>query len=324
MAYRVEYKNDDYVGSIQKLSIDALPKGDVLIKVKYSSINYKDALSATGNRGVTREYPHTPGIDAAGTVVESKSSKFKKGDKVIVTGYDLGMNTDGGFSEYIRVPKEWPVRLPKGLSLKESMVYGTAGFTAALSVKKLIMNGISQGKVLVTGATGGVGSTVVSILSQIGFDVVAATGKKEKQDFLKRIGAMEVIERKEIDVPKDRLLLSSKWAGVVDTVGGNTLASAIKMTAYDGVVTCCGNIGGDQFISSIYPFILRGVHLVGIYSAKCPRELRLAIWKHLSTDWKITQDDEKIHEISLVQVEDTIQQLLDGTHSGRTIINLEK
>jgi len=322
-AFRVfiDEKDKAYSKIIER-SIDDLPEGEILIKVKYSSLNYKDALSSIGNRGITKEYPHTPGIDAAGIVVKSESSKFKEGDSVIVTGYDLGMNTDGGFSEYIRVPSEWPVPLPEGLTLKDAMVYGTAGFTAALSVKKVTSNGVEKGKVLVTGATGGVGSTAIAILNKIGYEVIAATGKLEKEAMLEKIGASQVIHREKIDSSKDQLLLSGEFSAAIDTIGGNTLATAIKMVNYDGVVTTCGNVRGDTFESSIYPFILRGVHLIGIYSAKCPRKLRLQIWKHLSSDWNIGILNQKVKEISLEDLPIAIEKMLSGKLSNRMIIKL--
>jgi putative YhdH/YhfP family quinone oxidoreductase len=322
-AFRVfiDEKEEAYTKIIER-KISDLPEGDVLIKVHYSSLNYKDALSSIGNRGITRNYPHTPGIDAAGVIVKSNSSKFKKVDYVIVTGYDLGMNTDGGFSEYIKVPSDWPVPLPEGLTLKEAMIYGTAGFTAALSVKKVKMNGIEKGRVLVTGATGGVGSTAIAILNKVGYQVIAATGKPEKEKMLKTIGATEIIHRDKIDVPKEKLLLSGEFNAAIDTIGGNTLATAIKMVNYDGVVTTCGNVRGDTFESSIYPFILRGVHLIGIYSAKCPRNLRLQIWEHLASDWNVGVLNQKIKEISLEDLPDAIDQMLAGKLSHRMLIKL--
>lgn len=303
-------------------NIDALPNGDLLIKVSYSSLNYKDALSASGNKGVTRTYPHTPGIDAAGVVEESRSPHFKVGDEVIVTGYDLGMNTAGGFGEYIRVPADWVVSLPESLSLRESMIYGTAGFTAALSVNKLIGSGVKpkNGEVLVTGATGGVGSTAVSILSKLGYEVIAATGKLNEKSFLQSIGAKDIINRKELDDASGRAMLKSRWAGVIDTVGGNTLTTAIKSTQYGGSVTCCGNVSSPEFSSSIYPFILRGVGLFGIDSVQCPMKLRKEIWSKLATVWKIDHLDENVHEVTLDQLSDSIDMMLTGKHVGRTIV----
>ncbi len=306
---------------IQK-SISELPKGDVLIKVCYSSLNYKDALSATGNKGVTRNYPHTPGIDAAGIVEESSSDLFISGDKVIVTGYDLGMNTSGGYGEYIRVPAQWVVPCPKDLTLNESMIYGTAGFTAALSVYNLIsVVKPEDGDILVTGSTGGVGSTAISILSKLGYSVIAATGKAEQKTWLQEIGAKDIVDRKELNDESGRPLLRGRWAGVIDTVGGNTLATALKLTNYGGCVTCCGNVASHEFSSSVYPFILRGVRLIGIDSVQCPMPLRKTIWTMLSTSWKINNIQSGVHEVSLDNLSEKIDQMLAGQHVGRTIVN---
>jgi len=320
-----ENQDNTFKREIVNKKIGELSEGDVLINVKYSSLNYKDALSATGNKGVTRNYPHTPGIDAAGIVMESNSTKFKAEDKVIVTGYDLGMNTSGGFGEYIRVPSSWVVKLPENLSLKESMVYGTAGFTAALSVYKLINSGVkpNDGDILVTGATGGVGSIAISILSKLSYTVVAATGKTEEEEMLLSLGAKEVINRKEIIDDSGRPLLKSKWAGVIDTVGGNILATAIKSTMYGGAVTCCGNVASHEFSTSVYPFILRGVSLIGIDSVQCNMDTRLKIWDLLSSKWKSNKLNECVVEVSLEDLNERIDMILEGKHKGRTIINLE-
>nr|WP_207755100.1 YhdH/YhfP family quinone oxidoreductase [Alkaliphilus hydrothermalis] len=302
-----------------------LPKGDILINVKYSSLNYKDALSATGNKGVTRNYPHTPGIDAAGVVVESINDTFKIGDEVIVTGYDLGMNTSGGYGEYIRVPADWVVKLPENLSLRESMIFGTAGFTAALSVYKLVNSDVKpkDGDILVTGATGGVGSIAISILNRIGYNVIAATGKADEKEMLLRLGAKDIVDRKEIDDKSERALSKGRWAGVVDTVGGNILATAIKSTNYGGIVTCCGNVASHEFLTSVYPFILRGVTLFGIDSVQCPMAIRLKIWNALSSDWKPDNLNDNVDEISLEGLSTKIDMILAGKHKGRTIVNLE-
>lgn len=305
--------------------INELPEGDILINVKYSSLNYKDALSAIGNRGVTKNYPHTPGIDAAGIVVESNNIDFKAGDKVIVTGYDLGMNTSGGFEEYIRVPAEWVVKLPQNLSLKESMVYGTAGFTAALSVYKLVNSGVkpNDGDILVTGATGGVGSIAISILNKLGYNVIAATGKFHEKEMLLATGAKDIVDRKELDDDSGKPLLKGRWAGVIDTVGGNMLATAIKSTKYGGSVTCCGNVASHEFSTSVYPFILRGVTLFGIDSVQCPKNIRLEIWDKLSSDWKPNNLCDNVDEVSLEGLSKKIDMMLAGKHKGRTIVNLE-
>lgn len=320
-----ETGNKEFTREIKTKTIDDLPKGDVLIEVKYSSLNYKDALSSIGNRGVTRNYPHTPGIDAAGIVVESKDDSIKTGDKVIVTGYDLGMNTSGGFQEFIRVPAGWVVKLPKGLSLKESMMYGTAGFTAALSVSKILESGIKpeDGDILVTGATGGVGTTAVSILGKLGYSVIAATGKLDKRDMLVKLGAKDIIDRKKISDDSGKALLKGQWAGVIDTVGGDILATGIKSVKYGGSVTTCGNVASGELPITVYPFILRGVTLYGIDSVECKLEDKINVWNHLASDWKIDSLDDKIQEVSLNGLEKQIDAMLAGKHTGRTILNLE-
>lgn len=307
---------------IVERSIDELPKGEVLIRVDYSSLNYKDALSATGNKGVTRHYPHTPGIDASGVIVESDHEDFKSGDPVLVTGYDLGMNTDGGFGEYIRVPAEWVVPLPEKLSGRQSMIYGTAGFTAALSVYKLEQFGIGpdMGPILVTGATGGVGSVALSLLAKDGYHVVAATGKESEKGFLTSLGAAEVIDRKETRDVADRPLLKGRWAGVVDTVGGDILAAGIKSTMSHGAITCCGNVVSGDLRLTVYPFILRGVTLLGVDSANTVRELRLKTWEKLGSDWKLPHLDQLCREITLDQLEEHIGLILDGKLKGRTVV----
>lgn len=320
-----ELESNKFSREILTREISTLPEGDVLINVKYSSLNYKDALSATGNKGVTKKYPHTPGIDASGIVIESTHKGFNAGDKVIVTGYDLGMNTSGGFSQYIRVPSGWIVKLPQNLSLKESMIYGTAGFTAALSIYKLITSGVStnDGEILVTGATGGVGSIAVSILNKLGYKVIAATGKPESKDMLLKLGAKDIILREELDDKSGRALLKGRWAGVIDTVGGNLLASAIKSTKYGGSVTCCGNVASHELLISVYPFILRGVSVLGIDSVQCPMDLRLKIWDKLSNEWKPDNLNENSEEVSLEQLNYKIDMIREGKSKGRTVVNLD-
>ena len=305
--------------------ISLLPPGEVLIKINYSSLNYKDALSASGNKGVTKSYPHTPGIDAAGVVMESSSQNFKAGDRVIVTGYDLGMNTSGGFSQYIRVPSEWVVPLPVNLSLKESMIFGTAGFTAALSVSKLIKGQVTptDGDVLVTGATGGVGSVAVAILHKLGYQVIAATGKDESKDMLLKLGAKDTILRDELDDQSGKALAKGRWAGAIDTVGGNILATAIKSTQYGGCVTCCGNVASHELLTTVYPFILRGVSLMGVDSVQCPMEARLEVWNKLADEWKPATLHSNVTEITLVDLNDKIEEMLKGKLKGRTIVKID-
>jgi len=320
----VTEENGKFIRKIDERKIDDLPAGDVLIKVKYSSLNYKDALSAIGNKGVTRKYPHTPGIDATGIVAETSSNKFKEGDEVLVTGYDLGMNTSGGFAEYIRVPAEWIVKLPKGLAIKESMVFGTAGFTAALALYKLeqCSEVKIQGEVLVTGATGGVGSLAVAILSKNGYQVVASTGKKDQTEYLKKIGAKEVIGRDEVDDKSNRPLLNRRWKAAIDTVGGNILATVIKQMDYRCSVASCGNTYSPELHTTVFPFILRGVNLLGINSAETPMDLRLKIWEKLANEWKPYCLDEIYTECSLEQLSDKIDLILQGQIIGRVVIKL--
>ena len=320
----VTEENGKFIRKIDERKIDDLPAGDVLIKVKYSSLNYKDALSAIGNKGVTRKYPHTPGIDATGIVAETSSNKFKEGDEVLVTGYDLGMNTSGGFAEYIGVPSEWIVKLPKGLAIKESMVFGTAGFTAALALYKLEQCSEikMQGEVLVTGATGGVGSLAVEILSKKSYQVVASTGKKDQTEYLKKIGAKEVIGRDEVDDKSNRPLLNRRWKAAIDTVGGNILATVIKQMDYRCSVASCGNTYSPELHTTVFPFILRGVNLLGINSAETPMDLRLKIWEKLANEWKPYCLDEIYTECSLEQLSDKIDLILQGQIIGRVVIKL--
>jgi len=302
-----------------------LPNNSVLIKVHYSSLNYKDALSASGNKGVTKNYPHTPGIDAAGVIVDSHDPKWHPGDRVLVTGFDLGMNTYGGFSEYIRVPSEWIVKCPEALDLREAMCFGTAGFTAALSVAKIIENvPIEAGEILVTGATGGVGSVAIAILSKLGYSVVGASGKPETEWFIKSIGANRMVLRSEVDDLSGKPLLKPLWAGVIDTVGGNLLATAIKSTQYGGHVTTCGNVSGHEFTTSVYPFILNGITLHGIDSVKCDLSKREKIWQLIATEWKIKGFPEAVLEIGLDGIKEQLDLMLAGKHLGRTIVNPSK
>lgn len=312
-----------YLRKIKEKRIDELPDGDVLIHVNYSSLNYKDALSAIGNKGVTRSYPHTPGIDAAGTVVESRTAAFKSGDPVLITGYDLGMNTDGGFGQYVRVPAAWVVPLPKGLSLKESMIYGTAGFTAGMSVFFLTERVKPEnGPVLVTGATGGVGSVSIALLAKMGYTVTAVTGKLNEEAFLKDIGAAQVIDRTQAVDTKGSLLLKGHWAGVVDTVGGEILATAIKSTQLLGTVTCCGNAASADLPLTVFPFILRGIRLIGVDSQNCPMDIRLKVWQHLAGNWKIDNLNGLCKEIALDGLNENIDLILKGLQKGRVVVRL--
>ncbi|NGP88594.1 YhdH/YhfP family quinone oxidoreductase [Fodinibius halophilus] len=320
----VEEANSNFKRAIKDVPLEDLPEHDTLIKVHYSSLNYKDALSASGNKGVTKKYPHIPGIDAAGIVEKSNSSDFNKGDKVLVTGYDLGQNTYGGFGEYIRVPSNWVVSLLKGLTLRESMILGTAGFTAAIGVHHLRHNHMTSEKspILVTGATGGVGSMAVGILAKLGYNVTAATGKMEQKSFLQSIGAATVIHRDEVQDDSGRMLLSSRWAGVIDTVGGIMLDTALRQTKHNGTVACCGNVLGHELNTNVYPFILRGVHLAGMDSGNCLMNLRKKLWKNLATDWKPDKLSEMAKECPLNELDKEITTILKGDQIGRVLVNI--
>ena len=263
-----QVEEKQYSRKIETRSTDDLPEGEVLVRVHYSSLNYKDGLSCNGAKGVTREYPHTPGIDAAGIVESSSSDEFKSGDSVIVTSYDLGMNTSGGFGQFIRVPSGWVVPLPKGMTLRESMVYGTAGYTAGLSVNALLHQGLTpeQGLIVVTGASGGVGSVSVALLAGLGFQVKASSGKTEAVDFLRELGATEIIGREEVNDESGKPMLKQLWAGGIDTIGGNALSTMIKACQAGGAVAVTGNVASPDLPITVFPFILRGVNVLGIDS----------------------------------------------------------
>lgn len=321
----IEEQDGKYIRSIKTRTTDDLPAGEVLIKVSYSSLNYKDALSTIGAKGITPKYPHTPGIDAAGIVEESTSDQFKPGDKVVVTGYDFGMGTDGGFGQYVRVPAEWPVILPEGLSLKESMMIGTAGLTAGMSILKLTEQiKPSDGQIAVSGATGGVGTLSVAILSKLGYNVAAISGKKQEEEYLKKLGAKEVISRDEFSVKDARPFLKSRFAGGIDAVGGVTLDNIIKSTQALGVVTCCGMASSPKLDLTVFPFILKGVSLIGIDSQKCPKNVRNIVWVKLAKDWKLDNLAEVCVEKGLSEVSDCVDAMMAGTLKGRVIVNLDK
>jgi acrylyl-CoA reductase (NADPH) len=320
-----ETADKKFVREIKQRELSDLPAGELMIQVKYSSLNYKDALSASGNKGVTRKYPHTPGIDAGGVVVDCSNRTFAVGDQVIVTGYDLGMNTPGGFGQYISVPSDWAVKLPPGLSLKDAMSYGTAGFTAALCVTRLMAFGLTKdsGEVLVTGATGGVGSIAIGILGKLGFSVVAATGKTNEKEFLTQLGAKAVIGREEANDTSGRPLQKGRWSGVVDTVGGNILATAIKTAKYGGLVAACGNTMSADLSLTVYPFILRGVSLLGVDSVEVPMNTRIRTWQKLAQDWKLDFSADLITESPLEDLSPKIDQILLGGIRGRVVVDLK-
>jgi putative YhdH/YhfP family quinone oxidoreductase len=311
-----------FTRAIEERNTDNLPAGDVLIRVHYSSLNYKDALSATGNKGVTRSFPHTPGIDAAGIVSESSSPKFAPGDQVIVTSFDLGMNTDGGFGQYIRVPAGWVVHLPHGLTMEESMILGTAGFTAAMSLEKIIPGiPLSQGPVLVTGATGGVGSLACAMLSRLGYEVAAVSGKPD-DGFLAALGVKEIIPRQEFTANTKPPILKARWAGVVDTVGGEILSTAIKSTMENGIVTCCGLVASPDLPITVFPFILRGIALFGIDSQHYPMPQRQDLWTYIADDWKPNLPENLTTKINLTDLDPYIDRILRGKIKGRTLVDL--
>lgn len=314
-----------FVREIKERSTDELPAGEVLIRVHYSSLNYKDGLSASGNRRVTQAYPHTPGIDAAGVVEESSDPAFQPGAEVICTSYDLGMNTAGGFGQYIRVPAAWVVPLPNGLSLRESMMHGTAGLTAALCLHRLQQAGVTppQGDIVVTGATGGVGSIAVALLARAGYRVVAATGKKQEEGYLKELGAAEVIPRTEVDDSSGRPLLKPRWAGAVDTVGGNILSTVLLSLKPGGAAACCGLVASPELHTNVFPFILRNVALLGVDSVTVPTmELRRAMWSRLGGEWKLPALDRIAREVTLDRVSPEIDRILKGEQKGRVLVKV--
>lgn len=321
-AFVVRKNADGYVAArVQRLAFDELPAGEVLIRVAYSSLNYKDALASQGHPGVVRTLPHVPGIDCAGTVVESTSPDYRPGDEAVITGYDLGSGHWGGYAEFVRVPAEWIVPLPSDLTLRETMIYGTAGFTAAQCISAITARGIEpgDGPVVVTGSTGGVGSIAVAILAKLGYEVEAVTGKLEHHDWLRKLGARTILNR-DIAEDSDRPLLRSRWAAAVDTVGGKPLANILRSTQHRGCVAACGLVAGTDLPLTIYPFILRGVMLAGIDSANCPRPERLEMWRKLAGPWRVTQLESIADEITLDELPDRIQKILAGQIVGRTVV----
>lgn len=320
----VTEQDDEFIQTIQSLSTDDLPAGEVLIEVHYSSLNYKDALSATGNKGVTKNYPHTPGIDAAGIVVQSENDHLQQGDEVIVTGFDLGMNISGGFGQYIRVPAQWVVKLPEGLTLKESMILGTAGFTAGISVLRLSeLVKPEDGKILVSGATGGVGSVSLALLVKLGYHTVAITGKESEYDFLRSLGTSEIVSRDAFLSPDKRPLLPAQYAGAIDTVGGPVLENILKVLKPSGAVTTCGSVSSIQLNTTVFPFILRGNTLIGISAQNYNSLKRIVLWNKLASEWKPGNLPDMYTEIKLDDVKEYIDLILAGKLTGRTIINMK-
>lgn len=309
--------------AVESIGVDDLPAGDLLVEVEWSSLNYKDALACRAHPGVVRSLPHVPGIDCAGTVVESTVPEHPVGERVLVTGYDLGSGGWGGWSALVRVPGDWVVAIPTGLTPESAMIYGTAGFTAAQSVDALERHGITPevGEVVVTGSTGGVGCIAVAILAKLGYQVTAVTGKPNQAEQLRQLGATQIIPREEVDDSTDRPLLAARWAGAVDTVGGRALTTILRSMQHRGCVAACGLVAGDQLPLTVYPFILRGTTLAGIDSAKCPREPRLRIWQHLADDWNVADRlASMVHKITLSEAPATAHAMFAGTTRGRTLV----
>lgn len=326
-AYRIEKSNNQLIREVRQLTELDLPEGEVLVRVRYSSVNYKDAMANMSDSPIIKTYPATPGIDLAGQVVESADDRFTEGDPVIVTSYDLGVSHDGGYSEYARVKAEWVLPLPEGMTLKQAMIYGTAGFTAALSIDQLQAQDVlpESGPVLVTGASGGVGSIATAMLANLGYHVEVSTGKQSAHSFLKQLGATSIIDREAVTGEKIRAVDQQTWAGAVDPVGGETLAAIISKLNYNGAVAVSGLTGGMKVPTSVYPFILRGVHLIGIDSVYCPMEKRQAIWQRMATDLKLTEqqfDQITSQVISLEQLAETLPKLLTDQSLGRIIVRM--
>ena len=319
-AYLVEENNGEYIGSVKELDTPVLQEGRLLIKVKYSSLNYKDALAATGAKGVVRSYPFVPGVDVAGEIIESSSDDFIPGDEVIATGYKIGMAEFGGFGEIVHLPSEWVVKLPENLSLYNAMCHGTAGITAAECVNKIIKGGISNTlPVLVSGATGGVGSIAVSLLSKLGYEVHAITGKPDENEKLTSMGATKIIARNDFMSEPLKPLDKAVYSSAVDTVGGEMLAKMVSMISNHGIVSCCGNVGGAMFTSSVFPFILRGVQLSGVDSAESPIDLKKELWNFLANEWQIDLNNQT-KTVNIKEIDSEIKKILDGGQIGRVVI----
>ncbi len=320
-----EEADGSFTQAVVSKQVPELQDGYVLVKVEYSAINYKDALSSTGNKGVTREYPHVPGIDASGVVLASSSDEFSQGQSVVVTGHDLGMNTDGGFGGVIHVPASWVHPLEENLTTKAAAILGTAGMTAALCIDKLLMTGIGpeSGPVLVTGATGGVGSVAVALLSNMGFEVHAVSGKEAHYDALKALGASEVFGREELAESSKRPMLKARWAGAIDTVGGVPLENILKSLMPQGTAAICGLVASPSLSMTVFPFILRGINLVGVDSAEVSSSKKAAMWTFLNEhSAMLTAYDAWVTEISLTQLPEYVDKILGGGVAGRTLVKV--
>lgn len=326
-ALRVHVEEGRVRRAVEQVPWGTLPEHDVTVRVTYSSLNYKDALSASGNRGVSRDYPHTPGIDAAGVVVASSDPRFEAGAEVLVTGFDLGMNTPGGFGEYVRVPGDWLVPLPAGLDARSAMALGTAGLTAAIALERLAFAGATSdlGPLVVTGASGGVGSMAVALAAAAGYEVVASTGKSEAHELLKALGASELLGRAPLNEPSERPLLKGQYGSAIDTVGGVTLENLIKSTVVGGAVAACGLVGGADLNLTVHPFILRGVALLGVDSQHLPMESRQELWGSLAESVSLKAAlaaPGLVTEVALEELEPHIERILAGQVLGRVVVRL--
>jgi acrylyl-CoA reductase (NADPH) len=322
-AYRIVNDSGTVRGALVEASLDDLSAGDVLIRAAYSSVNYKDALAATGAGKIVRRFPIVGGIDVSGTVESSGDQRFVPGDRVLVTGYDLGVAHDGGYAAYVRVPGDWVVPVPDGLSLFDAMALGTAGFTAALAVVRLERQGLrpDQGPVAVTGATGGVGSIAVAALSRLGYAVTAISGKDDQHDYLRGLGAAAIVSRTTLDLGT-RPLEKATWAGAVDAVGGELLSWLVRTTNYWGGVASTGLTGGVDVRLTVMPFILRGVSLIGVDSVMCPMELRRETWRRLATDMKPRALESIATVITLDGLDQAFATLVAGRARGRFVVRL--
>ena len=322
-ALRITNFDGKISASIVDATLDELTPGEVLINAEYSSVNYKDALAATGTGKILKRFPLIGGIDVAGSVTSSTDRRFREGDRVLVTGYELGVSRDGGYAAYVRVPADWVVAIPDGLSPREAMILGTAGFTAGLAIARLERNGLAtgQGPIAVTGATGGVGSIAIAALARLGYEVTAITGKDDAHDYVRSLGAREVLSRTTLTLGT-RPLEASRWAGAIDAVGGDLLAWLTRTTNYWGGIASTGLTGGVELRTTVMPFILRGVSLIGIDSAMCPMPVRADVWRRLATDMKPVDLDSIAHEITLDGLAAAFETLLSGKARGRFVVNL--
>jgi acrylyl-CoA reductase (NADPH) len=324
-AYRIFEENGKSAGRFVELTLDDLDPGEVVIRAHYSSVNYKDALAATGAGKVIRRFPCVGGIDVSGVVESSSDARFKAGDEVIVTGYDMGVAHDGGYAEYVRVPADWVVPLPQGLTLFDAMALGTAGFTAGLAIHRLEQNELSpdKGRVIVTGATGGVSSLAIQILSQLGYRVVAMTGKDAEHGYLNSLGAAEILPRSKVELNSTRPMEKAQWAGALDSVGGTTLAWLTRTMQQEGVIASFGNAGGIELHTTVLPFILRGVKLLGVDSAATIMSLRRQIWERLATDLHPKSLTKVAHTVPLAELPQVFPLMMQGKQRGRAVVGIK-